>query len=73
MDKRGIDITCESCSTLFGRANIPGVLDIKMRDITRRVTGGTVEGPCRRCGNVVVWRADPQPYLIQKGALSDSP
>lgn len=46
-------IKCPACDTLFG-IEIDGVLNIKHRDLFRRVTG-TCEGPCRRCGNQIIW------------------
>lgn len=43
-----------SCGTLFGYTD--GVqIQIKHRDLYRIVTGGTVEGPCRKCGAIVRW------------------
>lgn len=53
------DIKCPSCGTLFGREKRPGVLDMKYREVFRRVTGGRVEGPCRKCGEPVVWPQEP--------------
>lgn len=50
-------VTCPSCDTLFGYETAPGVLSMKYRDVYRTVKGGTVEGPCRRCGATVTWSA----------------
>lgn len=46
-------IKCSGCDTLFG-IEIDGYLNIKHRDLFRRIDG-TVTGPCRRCGHQVIW------------------
>jgi len=51
------DIKCPACGTLFGRENEEGTLDIKHRDLYRTIRGGSVSGPCRRCGAKVTWQA----------------
>jgi hypothetical protein len=48
-------IECPACGALFGYETAPGVLSMKYRDVYRTARGGTVEGPCRRCGAVVTW------------------
>lgn len=47
-------VKCPSCGTLFGVEQPDGSLSIKHRDLFRQVRG-SVSGPCRRCGQVVVW------------------
>jgi hypothetical protein len=45
-----------ACGTLFGYAT-GDTLAIKHRDLYRLFKGGSVEGPCRRCGATVRWEA----------------
>lgn len=54
-----IPIVCPSCECLFGYETQPGVLSIKHRDLFRTIRGGTVTGPCRRCGAQVAWPVVP--------------
>lgn len=56
-------ITCPACGTLFG-IEVDGVLNMKYRDVYRQVRGGTIEGPCRKCGRIV--RYPEQPMTIEK-------
>lgn len=49
------DIKCPNCGLLFGKSDGDDVLHIKHRDLYRTIRGGTVEGPCRRCGAEVRW------------------
>lgn len=49
-------IKCPSCQTLFG-IEVDGVLNIKHRDLFRRIKG-SCEGPCRRCGAQIKWSND---------------
>lgn len=49
------DVKCSNCGLLFGKEQRDDVLDIKHRDLFRTIRGGTVEGPCRRCGARVSW------------------
>lgn len=49
-------IKCPTCETLFG-IEVDGVLNIKHRDLFRSIVG-TVEGPCRRCGNKIKWSSN---------------
>ncbi len=57
-----------TCGTLFGYVEVlpDGTrrLAIKHRDLYRTVSGGAVEGPCRKCGSIVRWPNDPK--SIQK-------
>lgn len=48
-------VKCPSCGTLFGVEQPDGSLSIKHRDLFRQVRGGTVSGPCRKCGAEVRW------------------
>lgn len=50
-------IKCPNCATLFGIEVEGGVLNIKHRDLFRRIKG-ECEGPCRRCGSQVRWSSD---------------
>lgn len=59
---KSIPVKCPACDCLFGY-EVNGVLNIKHRDLFRAIKGGTVEGPCRRCGQVVRW---PQAQTIEK-------
>ena len=52
-------VTCPNCDTLFGIETERGVLSMKYRDVYRQVRGGTVTGPCRRCGTVIQWPSKP--------------
>lgn len=55
------DIRCSVCDALFGKEiaapddNQEKILTIKNRDLYRSVKGGKVWGPCRGCGNTIVW------------------
>jgi hypothetical protein len=51
-----VPVKCSACEALFGYEN-NGVLNIKHRDLFRQIIGGTVKGPCRRCGAEVIWSA----------------
>ena len=53
-------VACPVCDSLFGFETAPGVLSMKYRDVYRTARGGTVEGPCRRCGAIVRWPGVPQ-------------
>jgi hypothetical protein len=48
------EVRCRSCGTLFGIADDDGRIAIKHRDLFR-IIRGSVEGPCRRCGEIVRW------------------
>lgn len=50
----GKPIKCTGCGTLFGIEQDDGALNIKHRDLYRRIYG-TCEGPCRRCGAQIKW------------------
>jgi hypothetical protein len=51
-------VRCDACGSLFGMEHDDGaVLTIKSRDIYRTYRGGEVEGPCRKCGAQVRWKA----------------
>lgn len=47
------EVRCE-CGALFGVEQGDGSLQIKYRDLVRRVYG-SVEGACRKCGRDVRW------------------
>lgn len=58
------EIRCPSCGCLFGVEH-DGALNIKHRELFRTVEpGGSVFGPCRRCGQMVRWPSD---LTIEKG------
>jgi hypothetical protein len=50
------EIRCPVDNVLFG-VEVNGVLSVKNRDLYRTIEGGRVSGPCRGCGNTVVWEA----------------
>lgn len=55
-DTKPVAVRC-SCGTLFGYAEASGErIAIKHRDLYR-IIRGSVEGPCRKCGNTVKWEA----------------
>ncbi len=54
MNAKSTPVTCPACDCLFGY-EVDGILNIKHRDLFRSIRGGTVEGPCRRCGQQVHW------------------
>lgn len=57
MAQKKREVRCPVDDVLFG-VELDGVsLSIKNRDLYRIITGGTVEGPCRGCGNKIVWEA----------------
>lgn len=58
------EVRCPACGCLFGIEH-NGRLNIKHRELYRTVVGGEVFGPCRRCGELVRWPA--QPLTIEKG------
>lgn len=47
-------VRCPSCGTLFGITDEDGRIVIKHRDLLRLIRG-SVEGPCRKCGQTVKW------------------
>jgi hypothetical protein len=53
------EIRCptEGCNAKYGEV-IDGVLVIKNRDLIRLFEGGRSWGECRRCHQVIEWRAD---------------
>jgi hypothetical protein len=51
------EVRCPVDEVLFGIEVDPSTLSIKNRDLYRIVKGGRVSGPCRGCGNEVVWEA----------------
>ena len=51
-------VLCPACGCLFGY-EVGDTLNIKHRDLFRSFRGGTVEGPCRRCGQQVRWPVAP--------------
>lgn len=53
------EVKCQNCGTLFGKES-DGILTIKYRDLYRSFNGGKAKGPCRGCGNEVVWPEDPR-------------
>ena len=55
------DIKCPTCGLLFGKEQDGDVLNIKHRDLYRTIRGGSVVGPCRRCGAEVRWPEDKEP------------
>lgn len=55
-------IECE-CGALFGIEQADGSLQIKYRDLTRTISGGSVGGPCRKCGQPVTWSQPVAPYI----------
>lgn len=50
------EIRCPVDNVLFG-VEVNGTLSIKNRDLYRLIENGRVSGPCRGCGNMVVWEA----------------
>lgn len=62
MSAQATEIRCPACGCLFG-VEVGNKLNIKHRDLFRAIRGGTVSGPCRRCGELVVW---PSKGTIQK-------
>jgi len=61
-----IYIKCPHCGTLFGIEGDDGILRIKFKDLYREVEG-RVQGPCRKCGQTVVWPATAFSLVITKG------
>lgn len=51
------EIRCPVDNVLFG-VEVKGVLSIKNRDLYRTIEKGKVSGPCRGCGNLVVWESE---------------
>lgn len=54
------DVKCDQCGTLYGKESTKDgwtVLAIKYRDMYRMVWQGQVTGPCRGCGDTVVWQS----------------
>jgi hypothetical protein len=58
-------VRCEHCGTLFGIEMPNGTLAIKLKDLYRTIEG-RVEGPCRKCGSMVVWPSEPVVLVIKK-------
>jgi hypothetical protein len=61
-------ILCPACGCLFG-IEVNGVLNMKYRDVYRQVRGGSVEGPCRKCGEMVKY---PLEMTIEKNVERDN-
>lgn len=60
MQDKPVAVRCV-CGTLFGYADSSQQrIAIKHRDLYR-VIRGSVEGPCRKCGNTVKWTAAEGP------------
>jgi hypothetical protein len=63
MQNRPVAVRC-TCGTLFGYADATGErIAIKHRDLYR-IIRGSVEGPCRKCGNTVRWDAKEGPETV---------